>query len=105
MGLQIRGDYVLYRMRFNRSEGNCFRDDPSFVWYQESGRARRLDIPEALRLHGLRLFSLHHSRAELASVASVAPEREPWLWTCGLSMLRSFSVLRLDFGSKIVACL
>jgi hypothetical protein len=95
----------MYLMRGKLSEGICLRDDPPFFWYQESGRTRRLGITKAICLHELRLFSLHHTRAELAPVAIVAPERKLRLWTWGLSVLRFFSDLRLDFGSEIVVCL
>jgi hypothetical protein len=72
-------------MRVKLSEGISFPGDPPFFWHQETGRPRRLVIPEPFSLHGLRIFPFHHSRAELAAVASVPAEPELWLWKCFLS--------------------
>jgi hypothetical protein len=80
----------------------CCRDDHSFLWPQEPGRARRLGIPKAICMHELRIFAFYHSGAKLPPLANGAPP-------CGRAALKGrfghpcFKAgLRLNWKSKTV---
>jgi hypothetical protein len=83
----------------------CCRDDHSFLWPQEPGRARRLGIPKAICMHELRIFAFYHSGAELAPFANSAPPCECATLRGRFEHPRFKAGLRLlNWKSKTVIC-
>jgi hypothetical protein len=98
------GGHVLSIMRVELSGRICRRDDHSFLWPQEPGRARHLGIPKAICLHELRIFSFYDSGAELAPFANGAPPCKRATPRVRFRGPGSKAGVRLNWRSKIVVC-
>jgi hypothetical protein len=92
-------------MRLGFSKGIFCRNDHPFLWSEEFGRARRLDIPQAIDLLELWIFSFYDSGAELAPIANGAPAPEQRPWSSLLTFRHTLARLDLNWYSKIVVFL